>query len=876
MSVQLLQTKLFTPPPHPNRVPRSRLIQRLDEGLRLGHRLTLVSAPAGSGKTTLLSEWAARIRGRTAWLSLDNADNDPVRFWTYLIAALQAAHSLGWDALQLLQAPQAPSAPAILTPLLNDIAALPGSVVLILDDYHAIATQAIHDGLAFLLDHQPQQLHLVLSTRADPPLPVVRLRARGQLTELRADDLRFTADEAAAFLNEMMNLDLAPEDVTALETRTEGWIVGLQLAALSMQGRADRREFIAAFTGGHHYVLEYLTEEVLARQPAPVQRFLMQTSVLERLCGSLCDAVTGEDGGDATLAHLQRRNLFIVPLDDEHHWYRYHHLFADLLRQRLGQAMPPEQVCELHRRASAWYEREGSLEEAVRHALAAEDFERVAQLAEGAARASRLDSRLTTLLQWVDALPDDVLGAHPRLCIYQAWARFLNGQLDLAQRALGDSRRALESLSPTPENAALRDELTTLLDIIEMIARGLIHSVDGKIEEAIQTCRAARELALEAGHVFLAAHATEGLALAQYHQGHLRQSAQLCRQVIELAERGLGVAQVPLAAAGYVELAGVHLEWNELDAVADCLNKAIVLCQRVGVTQTLTEAYTVQSRLRQALGDIDGAFDALRVARQSGYATDAYSIANFRLATQQARLALARGRVAEVERWVQRMEAALTVEKIGRPLLVAFRETLHTILARAYLQQGEAGQAIAVLDPLYGPAEAAGSFGRVIEIGLLKALALQAQGKSSEAVASLKRSLTLAEPEGYVRLFLDEGAPAAELLKALQRDPEVPPHVQSYAQKLLEAFGEATEDDRPRVGASTLVEPLTQRELKVLQLINEGYSNRQIAEALVIALNTVKRHTSNLYGKLGVNSRTQAIARARQLGLIPPGPQPLK
>ena len=266
MSVQLLQTKLFIPPPHPNRVPRSRLIQRLDEGLRLGHRLTLVSAPAGSGKTTLLGEWAARIRGKTAWLSLDDADNDPVRFWTYLIAALQArsaglrgeltepsgqaAHSLGRDALQLLQAPQAPPAPAILTPLLNDIAVLPDSVVLVLDDYHAIVTQAIHDGLAFLLDHQPQQLHLVLSTRADPPLPVVRLRARGQLTELRADDLRFTADEAAAFLNEMMNLDLAPEDVTALEARTEGWIVGLQLAALSMQGRADRREFVAAFTGG--------------------------------------------------------------------------------------------------------------------------------------------------------------------------------------------------------------------------------------------------------------------------------------------------------------------------------------------------------------------------------------------------------------------------------------------------------------------------------------------------------------------------------------------------------------------------------------------------------------------------------------------------
>ncbi|MFN2168528.1 MAG: AAA family ATPase, partial [Anaerolineae bacterium] len=377
----ILQTKLFVPPIRPELVSRPRLIERLNTGQ--DRKLTLLSAPAGFGKTTLLSEWVTQSQGQTAWLSLDKEDNDEVRFWTVVIAAIQTIQdSLGRDAMQLLHAPQPPATQVILTKLLNQVADLPRGIVLVLDDYHLISEPAIHEGLSFLLEHQPPQLHVAISTRADPPLPTHRLRARGQLTELRAGDLRFTADEAAAFLNSAMRLDLAREDVEALEARTEGWIVGLQLAALSLQGRTDASQFIAAFSGSHHYVLEYLAEEVVHRQPEPVQRFLMQTSILDSLCGPLCNALTGQSDGEAMLAHLRQRNLFILPLDDEHRWFRYHHLFADLLGNLLRKEWPPELIRAIHLRACEWYAQNGLAAEAVSHALAARDFHRTAQLIE--------------------------------------------------------------------------------------------------------------------------------------------------------------------------------------------------------------------------------------------------------------------------------------------------------------------------------------------------------------------------------------------------------------------------------------------------------------------------------------------------------------
>jgi len=899
MDTSLLTTKLYVPPPRPNLVPRPRLIERLNEGLRLGRRLTLISASAGSGKTTLLSEWIHEVGAhrdaplQVAWLSLDEDDNDPARFWTYVVAALQTIYpEAAQSVLPMLQGPQ-PPARSILTPLLNEMAALSTLVVLVLDDYHLVTAGAIHDGMAFLLDHLPQQVHLVIAARADPPLPIARLRARGQLTEMRADDMRFTAEEIAAFLNGVMELDLQPRDIAALEARTEGWISGLHLAALSMQGREDAHAFVEAFTGGHQYILEYLIEEVLSQQPEPIQRFLLQTSILDRLCAPLCDAVVGEIGDwgpeigsdQSPVSNLQSRhvldylessNLFLVPLDDEEHWYRYHHLFGDLLRKRLGQApllIPPAcggdrggVIEELHRRASQWHAENGLLEQAVKHARAAGDFERIAQIAERAAGDSLLDARLTALLRWADALPQDVLRAHPRLQIYRAWALYMNGHLEAAQRALGDCRQALEALPPSPENDALRRTLTRLLDIIDMIAQGFMYGVDNQIGEAIRVCSQARDLALEDGHVFLTAQATEGLALAQYHQGRLQASAQSCQQVIDLAAQG--AAQAPLAAAGYVELAGIHIEWNDLEKAADLLDEALALCREWGIVQTLNEAYTAQSHLLQIRGDIEAAWNVLEKAREFSSMEGDRSLVNFRLATQKARLNLAAGEPEKAVSWV---EGTLAAFLSGEQLPAAFTETLQTTLARAYLAQDEAKEALAVLEPLLEPAEAAGAFLHVIEVCALKALALHALGDTSTALAALERSLALAKPEGFVRVYLNEGASMATLLReAASRGVYA-----EYANKLLDGFS-VWEYGRvgktpilPHAPMPTLLDPLTPRERDVLHLISQGLSNKDIAEKLVIALNTVKRHTSSIYSKLDVKSRTQAVARARELDLLP-------
>jgi len=655
---------------------------------------------------------------------------------------------------------------------------------------------------------------------------------------------------------------------------------------MSMQGRPDPREFITAFTGSHHYVLAYLTEEVLNRQPEPVQHFLLRTSILDRLCEPLCDAVRfgyaetpshsegeasskgtaviGASGRGATLSHLQQRNLFVMPLDDEHRWYRYHHLFVDLLRKRLEQEASPEQIAELYSRASTWHEQNGTVDEAVKYALKAHDLERVACLAEQAAQASALDSRLTTLLHWLEVLPEELLRAHPRLQIYQAWALYMNGHLVMAQEMLHHSRETLESLPPSPENDALREELTTLLTIIGLVAQGFMCGVNNQLEEAVQTCKKARAMALEAGYVFLAAQATEGLALTRYHQGQLRASAECCRQVIALSEQsseaGWPAAQAPLAASGYVELAGVHMEWNDLDTASNLLDQALDLCGQVGVTQTLSETYVAQSRLRQAQGDMKGAVEALQEADRVSRIEGAYSLANFRLATQQARLNLIARRPDEVIHWVRQLETAFAPGEAGMPLPMSSREIIQTMLARAYLVQGQAEKALAVLGPLLPPAEAAGGFLRVTEVCLLKALAFQALGDMPSALISLERALTLAETEGYVRLFLEEGPPMARLLyQAAERG--IHP---AYAGRLLAAFPEAPS----RLPPSPLVEPLTERERQVLQLIAEGMTNKEIAQELILSVGTVKVHAHNIYGKLGVSGRTQAIAKARELGIL--------
>ena len=448
---QSLATKLYIPPPRPKVVLRPRLIERLNEGLSAGRKLTLISASAGFGKTTLVSEWVAgcdaRPKVRVAWLSLDEGDNDPTRFLTYLVAALQTiAANIGEGVLGVLQSPQPPPTESILTALLNEITTIPDHFILVLDDYHVIDSKPVDHALTFLLEHLPPQMHLVIATREDPHLPLARLRARGQLTELRAADLRFTPSEAAEFLNQVMGLNLSAEDIAALETRTEGWIAGLQLAALSMQGNKDVSGFIREFAGDHRYIVDYLVEEVLQSQPEPIRRFLLQTAILDRLNGSLCDAVTGKEEGNARLEALQRGNFFVIPLDDKRNWYRYHHLFADVLRMHL-MAEQPDQVSALHRRASEWYEHNGSTDDAIRHALAAEDFERAANLVELAVPAMRRSRQGATVteLGWLKALPDELVRFRPVLSVDYAFALFGGGELEAVEARLRDAERWLDT-----------------------------------------------------------------------------------------------------------------------------------------------------------------------------------------------------------------------------------------------------------------------------------------------------------------------------------------------------------------------------------------------------------------------------------------------
>jgi LuxR family maltose regulon positive regulatory protein len=921
MTTPLLTTKLYLPPARTQMVPRLRLIERLTTSLQSGHGLTLVAAPAGFGKTTLVSAWVRAGRYPVAWVSLDEEDNDPTSFWAYVVTALTNVPGFkeadaGASALAALRSPQPPPIKTILTDVINVLAAAPQPIILVLDDYHTISNTAIHDGLAFLLAHQPQQLHLVLSTRADPPLPLYRLRARGRLTELRSEDLRFTPEETATFLNTLMGLDLATEDVKALEARTEGWIVGLQLAALCLQGHSDAPAFISAFTGGHHYILEYLTEEVLRRQPEPVQHFLIETSILDRLCGSLCDAVrfdsakspsssestrqkdasTGTGHSEALLTYLQQRNLFIVPLDDGRRWYRYHHLFADLLGNLRRTRLQPERILELHRQASLWHEQNGTINDAIKHALQAQDFQKAATLIEQAIKMTLFRGSVTTLLRWSEALPEEILLARPRLRVYQGWALSLSGQPDAAERILHDARRALHNLPPLPENVALRGEIAAMLTGIATlreetskviqegqealtylpkddqvsrarvyVALGTAYAYADEMEKAARTLHQARELALKAGNPFLAAASMEMLAGMQiYHEGRLREGVRTLQQIIELGISSDG-SPLPFTATAHSLLADVYLERSDLEAAAAYLDKGNELLQQSGIGYGLIHTYCAQARLKQALGDVDGATEVLRMAER---ALDAWPLWHMviHLAACQVRFRLALGDVEAASRWAEGDPATLKHE-IPENLPGYLREVHQTSLARVYLARGETEKALETLEPFQAQAEAAGRMAHVIQICLIKALASQAKGDTVAALELLEKALSLAEPEGYVRLFLDEGAPLMTLLQQLASRGS------AYAGRLLAAFGAPK-----REGASTaplhpdtsvLVEALTKRELEVLQLVCEGYSNQEIARKLVITMSTVKKHTGNIYGKLGVANRAQAIVETHRLRLLP-------
>ncbi len=846
MSMPILATKLYIPAQQPKTISRSHLIERLNEGLHqehsFGRKLTLISAPAGFGKTTLVSEWvqqkdeAGGMKDedhhihpssfishpfKTAWLSLDEGDNDLTRFLIYFISALQTAvPEIGKGVMNALQSAQPPPTETILTILLNEITAVSSNILFILDDYHVIDSQAIDSALTFLLDHLPPQLHLVITTREDPPFPLHRYRARRQLTELRAADLRFTSDEAAAFLNHTMGLTLSTEEVAALETRTEGWIAGLQMAALSMQGRSDTAGFIQAFTGSHRFVLDYLLEEVLQRQPEQVRGFLLDTAVLDRLCSSLCDAVTEQKNGKEILQTLERGNLFIIPLDDKRQWYRYHHLFAEVLQTRALEEQP-DRIARLHQRASEWYEQHGLMSDAIRHALAAKDFNHAASLLEMEARSTRRSSSEAVWRGWVQGLPDEMIRVRPVLSVYYALA-LLPAELDAAEARLRDAEQWLAQNHDRATEIVVADkaELQSLPGTIS-VARAYRAGVLGDLPGIMEHAQQALDLLPEDDHLWRGAAAallgmahwisgnleaaaqsiTEGAASLQMSgdlssvvgakflladikvaQGRLRKALRICEQMLQLATEQESVVQG--TADLHTMLAEIYIAQNELESAAQQLS----ISQELGDLAELLEMRhrwpIARAQIKETQGDLDSALDLLDEAERlyiGGPAPDARSISALK-----ARVWLRQGRLNEALAWVQEQNLSPDED------LHFLREFDHITLARILIAQHQHDQsddalqdASALLERLRQSAEAGGRTGNFIEILILQALAHETQGNNSAALSSLKYALTLAESEGYVRVFINEGQPIKELLQRMKIEGERP---NAYVYKLLTAF----------------------------------------------------------------------------------------
>ena len=916
MQPPLLVTKLFVPPSRANIVLRTRLVERLSEGVQA--KLTLISAPAGFGKTTLLSEWVGGCGRPAAWISLDEGDNDLSRFLLYLIAALQTiAPNIGAEALAMLASPQPPQSESILTTLLNDIATIPGSFLLVLDDYHVIDSQPVDQALVFLLDHLPPRMHLVVATREDPSLPLARLRARAQLTELRAADLRFTPDEAGAFLNQMMSLNLTAEGIAALEMRTEGWIAGLQLAALSLQGRKDTASFIEAFTGSHRFVLDYLVDEVLRRQPELIRSFLLQTAILDRFCAPLCNAVTMREDGQEMLDGLERGNLFLIPLDDQRLWYRYHHLFADALQVFWREAQAGETV-GLHQRASAWYEGNGLRSEAIRHALIAKDFESAAgliELAWPAAEEGRI--RPADWLGWVKMLPEALVYARPVLNVGYAYALLGRGEMEAAEARL---KAAEECFAPADSvkvqmgipsiemvvvdkvqykslpaaiaigRAYIAQSYGNLADTVRYASRalefpeadpfrhsqaamllGMTYWASGDLQAAGRVFSEYTKKLRIAGNIPDAISTTVVLADIRLALGRLQEAIRIIQQMVQFVlDQGEPIS--PDSADLYRALGELHLEQGNLEAAEQNFERSKELGEKAELPVWRYRWWIAQARLNRARGDLDGTLASLNEAERLYIRTPLPDSRS--LPALKARIWVAQGRLSDAQAWAH--ETGLSVDDD----LGYLREFEHITLARILIaqyrdepKQGSIHAATRLLERLLKAAEEGGRLGSVIEILVLQALAHQAQGSLPSALTSLERALTLAEPEGYVRIFVDEGKPLETLLRDAIKHGIVP----KYAGQLLRGFGRL-ESQTPRTlpliqpvvqpSKSMLVEPLSQRELAVLRLLRSDLSGPEIARELIVSLSTLRTHSQNIYAKLGVNNRRAAVRRAEELDLL--------
>jgi len=923
MATPLLTTKFYIPPFRPELVSRPHLIDRLNAGLH--RKFTLISAPAGSGKTTLLSEWAGSCAWPVAWVSLDEGDNDPARFLAYFVAALRTIEgNIGKGVLGVLQSPQPPPIEHLLSVLINQANAISELFALVFDDYHVIKAQPIHSALTFLLDHLPPQMHLMIATRIDPPLPIARLRGRGQLTELRAADLRFTPDEVTRFLNQVMGLELSADDVTTLASRTEGWITGLQMAAVSAQGREDIAGFIRAFTGSNRYILDYLVEEVLQRQPDSVQAFLLQTAILDRLTGRLCDAVLGREAevqgspgdllasapllpsssasGQEILEYLERANLFIVPLDDRREWYRYHHLFVDLLRKRMHQTQP-DQGPTLHRRASEWHECNGLMALAIDHALAAGDSERAAHLIDEHAETVWGEGAQTTLLRWLEALPDEQVASRPRLCIFHAMVLCMAGQHRAAQLRLQAAERALGSITDGVEveeqgmvatvrafiayfqgdvpaiiqfsRQALEvlPEENTMWRSSAAMSLGDAYRWNGDVAAANRAYAEAVTAGQAAGNVFLVLVAGIKQILIHMLLGRLRRASEMCRQQLQLMGES-GWSQTPMAGGVFAAWGDILREWNDLDAALHYAQEGCELSEQGSSVGGLGLSYLTLLRVSLARRDVAGAEEMVQKLEKLGRESNVPVWIASGIAAWKSQSLIEQGcgdasRLAAAAQFLQ--ERGLGAgDDIAYP-----REIEYLSLARLLIAQGKGQpdgphleEAIGLLDRLLQAAQAGGRVAWVIGILVLRAVAFQAQGDVAQAMVSLERALSLAEPEGYVRVFVDEGPAMAELLRYAASRGVAP----GYVSKLLAAFDVSeyggTGEILPCPRTQSLIDPLTERELEVLRLLVTHLSSSEIAQELFIAASTVRSHVKSIYGKLDVHKRRDAVQRAKELGLL--------